>query len=93
MIYCNVLFWWLVATRNTAVFVLAGTLGVVTNVTLKIRPVPAKRVYGSVVFPDLSKGIAWMRDVAAHRCQPASLRLMDNAQFRFGKCPDDAQIC
>ncbi|KAK3859099.1 hypothetical protein Pcinc_034752 [Petrolisthes cinctipes] len=61
-----------------------GTMGVVTEVTLKVRPVPSVRRYGSVVFPDFSSGLACMRQVAFHRCQPASIRLMDNQQFKFG---------
>ncbi|XP_076032188.1 alkyldihydroxyacetonephosphate synthase [Oratosquilla oratoria] len=61
-----------------------GTLGVITEVTLKIRPVPPVRRYGSIVFQDFESGVACMRDVALHRCQPASIRLMDNEQFKFG---------
>jgi alkyldihydroxyacetonephosphate synthase len=62
-----------------------GTLGVVTEVTLRIRPVPQVKVYGSVVFPTLNAGIMALREVAKQRCAPASIRLMDNEQFRFGQ--------
>ncbi|XP_068101543.1 alkyldihydroxyacetonephosphate synthase, peroxisomal [Hyperolius riggenbachi] len=61
-----------------------GTLGVVTEVTIKIRPVPEYQKYGSVVFPNFEKGVACLREVARQRCAPASIRLMDNAQFQFG---------
>ncbi|KAM8856836.1 alkyldihydroxyacetonephosphate synthase, peroxisomal [Synchiropus picturatus] len=61
-----------------------GTLGVVTEVTMKIRPVPEYRKYGSVVFPNFEKGVACLREVARQRCAPASIRLMDNEQFKFG---------
>lgn len=61
-----------------------GTLGVVTEVTLKIRPLPPCKKYGSIVFPDFAKGVACLRDVALQRCAPASIRLMDNEQFQFG---------
>lgn len=57
----------------------------VTEVTLKIRPVPPLRKYASFVFPDFDTGVRFMRQVAAERCQPASLRLMDNEQFQFGQ--------
>ncbi|PKK29631.1 alkylglycerone phosphate synthase [Columba livia] len=61
-----------------------GTLGVVTEVTIKIRPVPEYQKYGSVVFPNFEQGVACLREVAKQRCAPASIRLVDNAQFQFG---------
>ena len=42
----------------------AGTLGVVTEVTLKIRPVPACKKYGSIVFPTFDDGVMCLRDIA-----------------------------
>ncbi|XP_012260173.2 alkyldihydroxyacetonephosphate synthase isoform X1 [Athalia rosae] len=62
-----------------------GTLGVVTQVVLKVRPLPSVTKYGSIVFPDFESGVRAMREVARQRCQPASIRLMDNEQFRFGQ--------
>ncbi|GAA6108085.1 alkyldihydroxyacetonephosphate synthase, peroxisomal [Tachysurus ichikawai] len=66
------------------VFLISGTLGVVTEVTIKIRPVPEYQKYGSVVFPNFQQGVACLREVAKQRCSPASIRLMDNEQFQFG---------
>ena len=57
----------------------------VTEVTLKIRPVPPTQRYGSVLFKDFECGIQFMREVARQRCAPASIRLMDNEQFMMGK--------
>ncbi|XP_013143156.1 PREDICTED: alkyldihydroxyacetonephosphate synthase [Papilio polytes] len=61
-----------------------GCLGVVTEVTLKIRPLPEVVRYGSLVFPHWQAGFQFEREVARRRLQPASIRLMDNEQFRFG---------
>ncbi|KAL1496997.1 hypothetical protein ABEB36_008030 [Hypothenemus hampei] len=61
-----------------------GSLGVITEVVIKIRPLPKCRKYGSIVFPDFEYGVKCMREVARQRCQPASIRLMDNDQFKFG---------
>uniref|UniRef100_UPI00358FB4E7 alkyldihydroxyacetonephosphate synthase, peroxisomal isoform X2 n=1 Tax=Myxine glutinosa TaxID=7769 RepID=UPI00358FB4E7 len=61
-----------------------GTLGVITEVTLKIRPLPECQKYGSVVFPNFAQGVACLREMARQRCAPASVRLVDNAQFQFG---------
>ncbi|XP_072021273.1 alkyldihydroxyacetonephosphate synthase, peroxisomal-like [Amphiura filiformis] len=62
-----------------------GTIGVITEVTLRIRPLPPVKRYGSVVFPNFDEGVAFMREVARQRCAPASIRLMDNEQFKFGQ--------
>uniref|UniRef100_A0A4W4FG22 Alkylglycerone-phosphate synthase n=1 Tax=Electrophorus electricus TaxID=8005 RepID=A0A4W4FG22_ELEEL len=61
-----------------------GTLGVVTEVTMKIRPLPEYQKYGSIVFPNFQQGVSCLREVARQRCAPASIRLMDNEQFQFG---------
>ncbi|KAK5973335.1 Alkylglycerone-phosphate synthase [Trichostrongylus colubriformis] len=62
-----------------------GTLGVVTEVTAKMFPMPEVQRYGSLVFPDFQHGVAFFREVAEQRIQPASLRLMDNVQFSLGQ--------
>ena len=62
-----------------------GMFGVVTEVTLRIRPLPTCRRYGSIVFPDFESGVAFLREVAKQRCAPASVRLVDNQQFQFGQ--------
>lgn len=61
-----------------------GTMGVITEAILKIRPNPKVKEYASLVFPDFASGLGFMREVARQRLQPASLRLMDNLQFQLG---------
>ncbi|CAD7012813.1 unnamed protein product [Ceratitis capitata] len=70
---------------NQVVMGSEGTLGVVTEVVLKVRPLPPVKRYGSLVFPDFERGVQFMREVARRRCQPASVRLMDNEQFILGQ--------
>ncbi|GFG39261.1 hypothetical protein Cfor_04943, partial [Coptotermes formosanus] len=62
-----------------------GTLGVITEVIIKVRPLPQCKKYGSIVFPNFESGLQSMREIAKQRCQPASIRLMDNEQFQFGQ--------
>mmetsp|Transcript_21955 Transcript_21955/g.57325 ORF Transcript_21955/g.57325 Transcript_21955/m.57325 type:complete len:629 (-) Transcript_21955:93-1979(-) len=62
-----------------------GTLGVVTEVTMKIRKLPEAVVYDSIVFPTFSQGTECLIEVAKKRLQPASIRLIDNEQFQFGR--------
>eukprot|EP00920_Eleutheroschizon_duboscqi_P002500 GHVT01005985.1.p1 GENE.GHVT01005985.1~~GHVT01005985.1.p1 ORF type:complete len:647 (+),score=99.25 GHVT01005985.1:228-1943(+) len=61
-----------------------GTLGIITEATLKIRPMPTVRLFSSILFPSFSTGVSFVREVASLRLQPTSIRLMDNLQFRFG---------
>ncbi|KAF4519566.1 hypothetical protein B566_EDAN004770 [Ephemera danica] len=62
-----------------------GTLGVITEVTFKVRPIPEVREFDSFVFPTFQHGVDFMREVALKRYQPASLRLIDNEQFKMGQ--------
>jgi alkyldihydroxyacetonephosphate synthase len=62
-----------------------GTLGLITEVTLKLRPLPAIKKFGSIVFPDFESGVGFMREVAKLRIAPASIRLVDNMQFQFSQ--------
>lgn len=41
-----------------------GMFGVITEVTLRIRPIPEVRRYGSIVFPDFREGVHFMREMA-----------------------------
>ncbi|XP_065190738.1 alkyldihydroxyacetonephosphate synthase, peroxisomal-like [Sycon ciliatum] len=61
-----------------------GMFGIVTEATLRIRPVPQTRKYGSILFPDFTNGVGFMREIAKQRCAPASIRLVDNEQFQLG---------
>eukprot|EP01126_Amoeba_proteus_P045229 TRINITY_DN5054_c0_g1_i12.p1 TRINITY_DN5054_c0_g1~~TRINITY_DN5054_c0_g1_i12.p1 ORF type:complete len:525 (-),score=106.40 TRINITY_DN5054_c0_g1_i12:119-1693(-) len=61
-----------------------GTLGVITEAVLKLRPLPECQIFGAVIFPTFSDGVKFMREVAFYRAQPASIRLVDNEQFKFG---------
>ena len=41
-----------------------GILGVITEVTFRSRPLPEVRKYGSIVFENFDKGVAFLREVA-----------------------------
>jgi len=61
-----------------------GTIGVITDAIMKVQPLPSCQVFGAIVFPTFPEGVNFMREVAFHRTQPASIRLVDNEQFKFG---------
>ena len=62
-----------------------GNFGIVTTATVKLFAVPEVQRYGSVIFPDLGAGLAFMYDLQQAGAVPASVRVMDNTQFHFGQ--------
>lgn len=42
----------------------SGTLGVITEATIKIRPLPEYQKFGSVAFPNFEQGVACLREIA-----------------------------
>lgn len=62
-----------------------GNLGLITKAVLRIHKLPEVKRYGSVVFPDFETGVAFLREVADRGVLPASIRLVDNLQFRLGQ--------
>eukprot|EP00750_Incisomonas_marina_P018643 INCI3083.1.p1 GENE.INCI3083.1~~INCI3083.1.p1 ORF type:complete len:670 (-),score=92.84 INCI3083.1:80-2089(-) len=62
-----------------------GMLGIVTEVVVRLQPLPETTIFDSALFPSFDTGVAALREIALHRLQPTSIRLMDNAQFQFGQ--------
>lgn len=62
-----------------------GTVGVITRAVVKIHKAPEVQRYGSLVFPDWSAGLAFMEALSTFQAAPASVRLVDNMQFQFGR--------
>lgn len=40
-----------------------GTLGVITEVVIRVRPIPPFTKYGSIVFPSFEPGVECLREV------------------------------
>jgi alkyldihydroxyacetonephosphate synthase len=57
-----------------------GTLGVITEVTVQVRPVPAVLRDEAWVFGDFASGEAALRELAQHDALPAVTRLSDEAE-------------
>ena len=62
-----------------------GALGVVTQATVKLFPLPELQRYGSIIFPSFEDGVAFMYDLTQEGTPPASVRLVDNLQFQFSQ--------
>ena len=62
-----------------------GNFGIITKATLKIHRLPEVQKFNSAVFPDWRTGVDFMYDLSHTNFIPASARLVDNVQFRFGQ--------
>ncbi|MEL6558576.1 MAG: FAD-binding oxidoreductase [Bacteroidota bacterium] len=69
---------------NKAIFGSEGNLGIITSAIVKIHPKPEKKEYESIVFPDFEEGLKFLRAISKTFIKPASIRLVDNNQFKFG---------
>ncbi|MEM9483928.1 MAG: FAD-binding oxidoreductase [Cyanobacteria bacterium P01_F01_bin.116] len=62
-----------------------GNLGLITSAVIKIHPVPDVTSYGSLIFPNFEQGSQFLYALTHSGVIPASIRLVDNHQFRFGQ--------
>jgi alkyldihydroxyacetonephosphate synthase len=54
-----------------------GTLGVITEATMKLHPRPELRVVSGYLFPDFERGISAMHECVRQECMPTMARLND----------------
>ncbi len=62
-----------------------GNLGIITKAVIKVHPLPAVRRYGSLVFPRMENGVRFLKELRGEGALPASIRLVNNTEFRFGQ--------
>lgn len=62
-----------------------GNLGIITSATIKLHVRPEVREYDSILFPTFKEGVKFFRHLSETNVVPASIRLVDNRQFRFGQ--------
>lgn len=62
-----------------------GNLGVITQALIAIHPKPEAVRYQSLVFRSFADGVAFLKAVRAAGALPASIRLVNNREFRFGQ--------
>jgi len=60
-----------------------GTLGVIDELTMRVRPAPRERVYEGVFFADFAAGVETLRELAQQRACPDVARLSDEAETRM----------
>lgn len=57
-----------------------GVLGVITDVVVRVHPVPDHTEYASWTFPDFATGVDALRTLVQHGAAPTVLRLSDEAE-------------
>eukprot|EP00557_Chaetoceros_sp_GSL56_P005710 CAMPEP_0176499892 /NCGR_PEP_ID=MMETSP0200_2-20121128/13204_1 /TAXON_ID=947934 /ORGANISM="Chaetoceros sp., Strain GSL56" /LENGTH=2329 /DNA_ID=CAMNT_0017898411 /DNA_START=71 /DNA_END=7060 /DNA_ORIENTATION=- len=63
-----------------------GSLGIITSATLKMWPLPEFKNFESVILHNFEDGLLFVKDISKLRAlKPASVRLLDNTQFRLGQ--------
>ena len=62
-----------------------GNFGIITKAIIKVHPTPEARDYGSLVFPTFKDGVAYLRELRKTGIVPASIRLVNNTEFRMGQ--------
>ncbi|MGW1258993.1 FAD-binding oxidoreductase [Streptomyces sp. NPDC002513] len=67
-----------------------GAFGVITSVTVRIRPIPRTRVYEGWRFDSFEKGAAALRRLAQDGPRPTVLRLSDETETLIGLAQPDA---
>jgi alkyldihydroxyacetonephosphate synthase len=60
-----------------------GTLGVIDQLSLRVRPAPAERIYEGVFFRDFEAGIGALRSLAQGHAMPELARLSDEPETRM----------
>ena len=59
-----------------------GTLGIITQATLKLKPLPKHVIDLLAVFPDVEKAIAVVNDILRAGLTPTCIEFMDNSAVR-----------
>jgi alkyldihydroxyacetonephosphate synthase len=71
---------------STLMFGSEGNCGIITSAIIKIWPLPETTAYNGIIFASFEDGLKFVREVAKlSSSKPASVRLLDNEQFRLGQ--------
>jgi alkyldihydroxyacetonephosphate synthase len=68
-----------------------GTLGVISELSLRVRPAPSERSYEGVFFEDFPAGAAALRALAQEHAAPDVARLSDEQETRMSLALADAR--
>jgi alkyldihydroxyacetonephosphate synthase len=62
-----------------------GNFGIITQAVIKVHSIPEAKDYGSLVFPTFKTGVDYLRALRETGTVPASIRLVNNIEFRMGQ--------
>jgi alkyldihydroxyacetonephosphate synthase len=69
-----------------------GNFGIITKAVMKIHKLPQVRKFGSLVFPRFENGVKFLKALRQTGQIPASIRLVNNNEFRFGQALKPAPV-
>lgn len=70
---------------RTLLFGSEGNFGIITKAVMKINKLPQVRKFGSLAFPQFENGVKFLKALRQTGQMPASIRLVNNNEFRFGQ--------
>lgn len=65
-----------------------GTLGVITEAWVRVRPRPTVRAQGSFLFDDFTRAAEAVREIAQSGLRPSNCRLIEDEEARFTMAGD-----
>ncbi len=74
-----------------ALFGSEGNFGLITKAVIRVHRLPECTSYQSLLFPDFEHGVRFLHALVGCSFLPASIRLVDNNQFRFGHALKQAE--
>ena len=60
-----------------------GSFGIITELTLRVMPLPQTTKFASFLFPDITSGMTAVKQIFRHDLKPALIRLYDENETRF----------
>ncbi len=68
-----------------------GTLGVITEAWMRVRPRPSQRASASVAFGDLFSALEALREITQSGLRPANCRVLDEGEAQLAGAGDGEQ--
>ncbi len=62
-----------------------GTLGIITEASMKVRPLPSVFDYSGLLFKNFAAGVSCVREILQGEVRPTAIRISDEDETRLGQ--------